>query len=70
MSFTDDDLKRLHAEYDEMGSDKIDALIVRLKTAESICEYEQTGIHKRDKHGGGCSVCLLLAAWRKAAGKS
>lgn len=59
MTFTDDDLKRLHAEYDQMGSDKIDALIARLEAAEhaiaaTVGEFEDSP---------------SVQAWRKACGK-
>lgn len=69
MIFTDDDLKRLHAEYTEMGSDKIDALIIRLEAAEEALGYfhdhieTSTGYHTRSLLGDSHSK------WRKAAGK-
>lgn len=61
MPFTDDDFKRLHSDYSEMGSDKIDALIARLEAAETIIN---NGLASN-----GFMDLYLVEAWHKAAGK-
>ena len=75
MTFTDDDLKRLKKNVEGQFSvtvhkptwDEIEALLARLEAAEKVLErFEKT--HNKD-HGSGCSVCFLMEAWRKAAGK-
>lgn len=68
MVFTDDDLKRLHAEYDLMGSEKIDALIVRLKAAENVIRYLVHIPDEFEKQSGGCAHCKAMDAWLRAKG--
>ena len=63
MTFSDYDLKRFHAEYDEMGSEKIDALIARLEAAESYIQAKQANPYSSDR------AVECYKAWRKAAGK-
>lgn len=63
-SFTDEDLKRLHAEYDGMGVDKIDALIARLEAAEACAGLLGTFLNLK------VDAQYLLSEWRKASGKN
>ncbi len=70
--FTDEDLKRV--KYDRFGfleswgtDDQLAALLARLKAADDIA-LGVDAAHPEDENCG-CSMCDLLKAWRKAAGK-
>lgn len=76
VNFTDDDLKRLKevtAQYRNLGSntimmghDRVDALIARLKAAETLAHEK----HFHEPKGFCyCKQCKAFDAWRKAAGK-
>ena len=73
MVFTDEDLTRLEAMiHDVMRCDReifflVEALLARLEAAEEIAQAYDLG-HPGDENCG-CSMCDVLAAWRKAAGK-
>lgn len=64
--FSDADLMRFHAEYDEMGADKIDALIARLEAAEAYIEFS----HPRGAGEQSGDAFDFYKVWRQAAGKS
>lgn len=55
MPFSDDDLRRLHSDYQEMSSDKIDAFIARLKAAEAF--GAQAEIVRLSGKTGFCLEC-------------
>lgn len=54
--------------FDDLPKRRLAALLARLEAAESVCNHLQVA-HPRDAHGGGCSYCVRLYRWRKAAGK-
>lgn len=70
MPFTDDDLKRFHSEYIEMGSDKIDALIARLEAAEACLRGHDGACLSDIDEPCTCGQYERIDTYRKAAGKS